>query len=284
MEKVGFGGGGQEPPSPGPPLNASRPIITLLSDFGTRDAYVGAMKGVILGLNPEVVLVDLSHEVPPQDVLAGAFVLAEAAPYFPPGTIHLAVVDPEVGTARRGLAARARGQYLVGPDNGLFSLAWQGAGDLRIFSLTNPGYFRPEVSATFQGRDVFAPVAGYLSLGVALEELGPAIPDPVSLPCPAPVFTPEAARGEIIYVDRFGNLVSNLKAAVLRDWLAGRPAHVRVGGLTLPGLARTYGEVPPGQFLALEGSHGFLEVAVNQASAAQGLEAGVGQPVEVVKP
>ncbi len=262
----------------------NRRIITLLTDFGTRDAYVGAMKGVILGLNPEVVLVDLSHEVPPQDVLAGAFVLAEAAPYFPPGTIHLAVVDPEVGTARRGLAARARGHYLVGPDNGLFSLAWQGAGDLSIVSLTNPGYFRPEVSATFHGRDVFAPVAGYLSLGVALEELGPAIPDPVSLPCPAPVFTPEAARGEIIYVDRFGNLVSNLKASALRDWLAGRPAHVRVGGLTLTGLARTYGEVPPGQFLALEGSHGFLEVAVNQASAAQGLEAGVGQPVEVVKP
>jgi hypothetical protein len=264
-------------------MHSSRPIITLLTDFGTRDAYVAAMKGVILGLNPEVVLVDLSHEVPSQDILAGAFVLAEAAPYFPPGTIHLAVVDPEVGTARRGLAARARGRYFVGPDNGLFHLAWQGAGDLEIVSLTNPAYFRPEVSATFHGRDVFAPVAAHLSLGVALGEFGPAIHDPVPLPCPAPGFAREAARGEIIYVDRFGNLVSNLKAAALRDWLAGRPAHVRVGGLTLTGLARTYGEVPPGQFLALEGSHGFLEVAVNQGSAAQGLKVAVGQPVEVVK-
>ena len=198
-----------------------RPIITLLTDFGTRDAYVASMKGVILGLNREAVLVDLAHDLPPQDVRAGALVLLGAAPYFPPGTIHLAVVDPGVGGPRRALAARCRGQFWVGPDNGLFHLIFSQEMELSIVSLENPQFFRPRVSATFHGRDIFAPVAAHLSRGADLAQLGPTVTDPVALDFPSPVFTPEVVRGEIIYADRFGNLVSNVRAEELRTWAAG---------------------------------------------------------------
>jgi S-adenosylmethionine hydrolase len=258
-------------------------IITLLTDFGTRDAYVASMKGVILGLNPQAVLVDLTHEIPPQDVRAGALVLAAAAPYFPPGTIHLAVVDPGVGSRRRALAARARGQFWVGPDNGLFHLIFTGQTGAEIVALKNPAFFRPQGSATFHGRDVFAPVAAHLSLGVNLAHLGPRISDPLWLHFPAPEFHPGKVRGEIIYVDRFGNLVTNLAAAELQDWLGGRTPRLQLGGLILRGLARTYVDVAPGEFLALVGSHGFLEVACNQDSAANRLGAGVGLVVEIWK-
>ncbi|MEW6387534.1 MAG: SAM-dependent chlorinase/fluorinase [Thermodesulfobacteriota bacterium] len=256
-------------------------IITLLTDFGTRDAYVASMKGVILGLNPQVRLVDLSHAVPPQDVRAGAFLLAAAAPYFPAQTIHLAVVDPGVGTPRRALAARCRGQYWVGPDNGLFHLIFIGATDLTRVSLENPAYFRPTVSATFQGRDLFAPVAAHLSLGVSLEQLGPPLTDPVTLPLPLPTFTPAAVHGEVIYVDHFGNLVTNLKMAEIKAWLAGESFSLHLGALTFKRLSRTYGEAGPGEFLALEGSHGYLEVACNQDNAARRLGAGLGLVVEI---
>ena len=193
-------------------------LITLLTDFGVRDEYVGCLKGVILGLNPRAVLVDLSHEVPPQDIRAGAFILAATAPFFPTGTIHLAVVDPGVGTSRRPLAARCRGQFWVGPDNGLFHLIFAGQGDLEIVSLENPAYFRPQVAATFHGRDLFAPVAAHLSLGVDLRQLGPTVTDPIRLPWPEPTFTAKIIRGEIIHVDRFGNLVSNIAAAGFHSW------------------------------------------------------------------
>jgi S-adenosyl-L-methionine hydrolase (adenosine-forming) len=255
-----------------------RPLITLLTDFGTRDAYVASMKGVILGLNPQAVLVDLTHEIPPQDIRAGALNLAAAAPYFPPDTIHLAVVDPGVGASRRALAARCRGQLWVGPDNGLFSLVFNQAAPV-IVSLENPRYFNPQVSATFHGRDIFAPVAAHLSLGVDLSRFGPKLTDPISLNLPAPHFTPEAVAGEIIYVDRFGNLISNIPAADLLDWLAARDLSLTLGSVALRGLARTYRDAAPGEFLALVGSHGFLEIACAEASAARRLNAGLGLPV-----
>ncbi|MDI6854350.1 MAG: SAM-dependent chlorinase/fluorinase, partial [Deltaproteobacteria bacterium] len=216
----------------------SRPIITLLTDFGCRDAYAAAMKGVILGINPQVCLVDLTHEIPPHDIAAAAFVLAEAAPFFPPETIHLAVVDPGVGSARRGLAARARGQFCIGPDNGLFHFLFQGAPDLAIFSLENPAYFLSEISATFHGRDIFAPVAAHLSRGLALEKLGPVVDDPVVLPVAEPVFGRDRAEGEIVYVDRFGNLVSNINWQRLSDWLNGSEVRLELGSLTLNRLSR----------------------------------------------
>jgi S-adenosylmethionine hydrolase len=261
----------------------TRPLITLLTDFGARDAYVASLKGVILGLNPAANLVDLSHEVPPQNVRAGALILAAAAPYFPPGTIHLAVVDPGVGSPRRALAAHCQEQFWVGPDNGLFHLIFRRAPVLTLVSLKNPAYFRPQVSATFHGRDIFAPVAAHLSLGVDLDRFGPRITDPVSLDFPEPEFAPEAIRGEIISVDRFGNLVSNVPAADLTAWLGQARLHLRLASLQLQGLARTYTDAAPGEFLALEGSHGLLEIACAMDNAARRLQAGVGLAVEIRK-
>ncbi len=256
-------------------------LITLLTDFGTRDEYAACLKGVILGLNRKAQVVDVTHEVPPQDVRTGAFVLAATAPYFPPGTINLAVVDPEVGTGRRGLAACGRGQFWVGPDNGLFHLIFAGQSDIEIVSLENPAYFLPQISPTFHGRDLFAPVAAHLSLGVALWRLGPVITDPVRLAWPEPIFTPELVSGEIIYVDRFGNLVSNIAAEAFRSWLKGENFRLGVGPLTLNRLHRTYGEAPAGTILAVAGSHGFLEIACVRGSAAARLQAGVGLPLEI---
>uniref|UniRef100_A0A7C3Z361 SAM-dependent chlorinase/fluorinase n=1 Tax=Desulfobacca acetoxidans TaxID=60893 RepID=A0A7C3Z361_9BACT len=263
----------------------TRPIITLLTDFGHQDPYVAAMKGVILSLNPEAILVDVTHAVPPQDIIAGAFLLGEAAPYFPAGTIHLAVVDPGVGTSRRGLAAKAGEQFWVGPDNGLFHLIFHRAAGLDMVSLENRDYFRESLSDTFHGRDIFAPVAAHLSLGTPLQAFGPPITDPIALPWPEPSFSPEAVRGEIVYVDGFGNLVTNIRGSELLPWLADTPHVIILGSLTLRGLVRTYGDVPPGNFLALIGSHGYLEIACAQGNAAQrlGLGAGKGRPLAVIK-
>jgi hypothetical protein len=261
--------------------SGSRAIITLLSDFGTKDEYVGCLKGVILGINPQATLVDLSHEVPPQDIRAGAFILAGAAPYFPPGTVHLAVVDPGVGAGRRALAARARGQYWVGPDNGLFHLAFSGQTDVEMVSLETPAYFLPQVSATFHGRDLFAPVAAHLSLGAALERLGPPLTDPVRLPWPEPVFAADVVRGEIIQVDSFGNLVSNIAADALFSWLNGKSFRLRVGAITLIGLRHTYAEAVPGELLVLVGSRGYLEIACARGNAAARLPGQVGLPLEI---
>ncbi len=261
----------------------TRPLITLLSDFGTKDPYVAVMKGVILSLQPNATLVDLTHEVPPQDIVAGAFILAEARPYFPPNTIHLAVVDPGVGTQRRALAARALGCLWVGPDNGLFHLVFQESDTIEIVSLENARYFRKAVSPTFQGRDIFAPVAAHLSLGTPLNAFGPAITDPAILPWPEPIFTPEAIRGEIVYVDGFGNLLSNIKGTDLMAWKGEKSFLVILGSLTLEGMSMTYGDVRAGQFLALIGSHGYLEIACAQGNAAKRLGVGRARSLAVVR-
>ncbi len=261
----------------------NRPIITLLTDFGTKDPYVAAMKGVILSRQPDVTLVDLTHEVPPQDIVAGAFILAEARPFFPAGTIHLAVVDPGVGTERRALAAQALGCFWVGPDNGLFHLIFQETDNLDIVSLENPRYFQDTVSPTFQGRDIFAPVAAHLSLGTGLADLGPSITDPAVLPWPRAVFAPEAVRGEIVYVDGFGNLLSNIRGKDLLAWGEEKSYLVILGSLTLEGLSRTYGDVQTGKFLALIGSHGYLEIACAQGNAARRLGVGRGRSLAVVR-
>jgi hypothetical protein len=261
----------------------TRPIITLLTDFGNQDPYAGIMKGVMLSLNPEAILVDLTHEVPPQNIIAGAFLLSEAAPYFPPGSIHLAVVDPGVGTPRRALAARAREQFWVGPDNGLFHLIFQESAALDLVSLENPDYFRESVSSTFQGRDIFAPVAAHLSLGTPLDAFGPPFTDPIALPWPQAEFTPKAVRGEVVHVDGFGNLVSNIKGSELLAWLGGESHTVILSSLTLPRLGRTYGEVAAGEFLALVGSHGYLEIACVQGNAARRLTVGTGRSLAVIR-
>jgi S-adenosyl-L-methionine hydrolase (adenosine-forming) len=257
------------------------PIITLLTDFGQQDAYVGILKGVILTINPDVRLVDLSHEVPPQEILSAAFMLRSAWGYFPPGSIHLAVVDPGVGSRRRAMAAACGEQFLVGPDNGLFSLIFAEPGPHTLINLENPRYFLPRVSTTFHGRDIFAPVAAHLSLGVPLTDLGPALSDPVRLDWPIPKFGEKEITGQIVACDRFGNLISNIPFEKLESWLQGGSAKFRIHKQEISDLAATYSEVLPGTLLALGGSHGYLEIACRQDSAARVLGAGVGDQIGV---
>src|SRR5919199_222420 len=212
-----------------------RRIITLLTDFGVADAYVGVMKGVILGIAPEVTAVDLCHEVPPQDVRAGAFLLMAAYAYFPAGTIHLAVVDPGVGTERQIVAVRAGEHYFVGPDNGLLRWAVDRAGGAAaIVAVENPEYRLSQVSTTFHGRDMMAPAAAHLARGVPLEALGPAVPRLAGEPFPEPQRRGNALAGRVIYVDRYGNCITNLPSPALRNGAASVPEKVEVAGRRLP--------------------------------------------------
>lgn len=240
-------------------------LVTLTTDMGLADGYVGAMKGVVMEINPIARLVDVAHDVPPGDVIHGAFVVATAAPFFPQGTVHVGVVDPEVGSAdRRPIAIEVAGQYLVGPDNGLFSLLL--SGDCRVVELTSREFRLPEVSATFHGRDVFAPAAAHLSLGAPLENLGPEVFDPVLLDLLRVKEEGDELHGSIVHIDRYGNLITNIRPSCLK----GRSvAEVRVGELRVTGLKRSYCEVSCGEPLALWGSSGYLEVAVNRGRASE---------------
>jgi S-adenosylmethionine hydrolase len=264
-------------------------IVGLLSDFGHADHYVGAMKGAVLAACPEATLVDLVHDVPAHDVRAGALALEAAYRAFPGRSVFVAVVDPGVGSSRRGLAVSAGGYFFVGPDNGLLSLvagAHQGA---RTRALTNAGLFRYEVSALFHGRDVFAPVAGHLARGGAFEEVGPLVEDMVVLRLPALERRgPGEWAGEVLHVDHFGNLVTNVSAAdleaVAREAAAGLDELlVSIAGAIVP-VARVYADVAVGEPCALVGSGGRLEVAVNQGSAAREMGAGRGSPVRLFLP
>jgi S-adenosylmethionine hydrolase len=263
--------------------------VTLLTDFGTVDGFVGAMKGVILSLAPDARLVDLGHELPPHDVRAGAWALREAAPYFPPGTIHVAVVDPGVGSARRPLLLRAAGQLLVGPDNGLLSLAARRCGGAcEGWVLDASELHRPQPSATFHGRDIFAAVAGHLARGLAPERAGTPAREWIELAAPRAVRRADGSwRGCVVHVDRFGNLITNLEAAELA---AASPAGgwcVALAGAAagracraLGPLRTTFADVAPGEWLAYLGSSGLLEIAVREGSASAS-GAGLGAEVEV---
>jgi len=259
---------------------AGPPLITLLTDFGSRDAYAGIMKGVIAGIAPAARVVDLTHEVPPQDVRAGAWLLRTAFRHFPPGTVHVAVVDPGVGTARRGIAAGAGGWRFVAPDNGVLSWALDICGDARVVELREPRWFRADVSHTFHGRDVFAPVAAHLASGVPLEALGPPVADPVRIPFPTPDVRERAIVAEVVHVDRFGNCVTALDRATFDAWAAGDEARVEVAARTLA-LRSTYGEGAAGEALALFESNGYLEVAVRDGSAARAFGLAPGATVTV---
>ena len=271
------------------------PIITLTTDFGLADPYVAAMKGVILSLNAAATIVDITHEVRPQQVAQAAFLLAQALPYFPPGTIHVVVVDPGVGTARQALALATPEMLLVGPDNGVLSAALpeetrrralpgpdpRGVGlpeGYRAVALRRRRYMRRPVSATFHGRDVFAPAAAHLSLGVGLEALGPAVRRIRALPPFRAHRRPDGAlEGRVLHVDHFGNLVTDVRA---EDLPAGR-VEVTIGGQRIEGLARTYEEGP--DLKALVGSAGYLEVACRGGSAAYRLAVDVGAPALVTE-
>lgn len=255
-------------------------IITLTTDFGTADGYVGAMKGVILGIHPETVLVDLSHEIEPQNVRQAAFVLHVAAPYFPPGTIHLAVVDPGVGSPRRAIAVQTPRAILVGPDNGLFSffLVEQPGVSPVIVHLSRPEYWLPAPSHTFHGRDIFAPVAAHLARGVPLTDLGDPIADPVIFPIPQPKMQPDGSLiAHVLHIDRFGNLITNVRAAGPMAPLLGLETVIEMAGRRIVGVHQTYSNVPIGELVAYLGSSGYLEIAIRQGNAAAVLGVETGQ-------
>ncbi len=255
-------------------------IITLTTDFGTADPYVAAMKGVILSIAPAAYLVDVTHEIPPQDVWRGAYVMDTSTRYFPEQSIHVGVIDPGVGTERRAVVVRTERAYYVAPDNGLLTPILQREYPLEAVVLDNPTYWRQHVSHTFHGRDVFAPVAAYLARGVPLSALGTPI-DPeslVRLDWPAPR-VPEAGRveGIVVHIDRFGNIVTNIPAQLLEG-----PAEAwrfRVDGQVLQGLKRAYAEVERGEPLALIGSNQTVEFSLREGNAAQAWDVRVGDNV-----
>ena len=256
--------------------------IALMTDFGPRDPFVGIMKGVILGINSSATIVDLCHELKPGDVRAAAFALAMAFPYLPEGTIFTVVVDPGVGAGRRGIAAEIDGRVFVGPDNGLLSWVLKNQAVRRAVKLENAEFFLSEVSDTFHGRDVFAPVAAHLSKGMPLETLGPAIEDLVTFPIPEVVVGDRSLQGEVVYIDLFGNLLTNITRREFEGWrkkLSGETLKIHLGSVEIQGISRTYGDVPPGHIAAVFGSAGVLEVAVNGDDAAEMLGASIGSHV-----
>ncbi|RME01937.1 MAG: hypothetical protein D6812_07150, partial [Deltaproteobacteria bacterium] len=220
------------------------PLVTLATDFGERDGYVGAMKGVILQRCPHAQVIDITHAIPPQNVDFGAFILRTYVPFYPAGTIHVVVVDPGVGSTRRGIVVESEGQYFVGPDNGLFSFVLAG-GKSHVFSLTNRAYFREGVSQTFHGRDIFSSVAGYLAAGTPVTDFGPSIDHPVVLPHPVPRIEGDRIHGEVIHVDHFGNLITNIShediASIARP---GANFRLTILGRRLDMLHTCYADVP----------------------------------------
>ncbi|HEY1377922.1 MAG TPA: SAM-dependent chlorinase/fluorinase [Gemmataceae bacterium] len=252
-------------------------VVTLTTDFGDGSSYVAAMKGALLAVNPAARLLDLTHRLPPQDLTAAAYFLADALPWFPPGTVHVVVVDPGVGTDRAALCVEWNGQVILVPDNGCWTALLR-AGDPPppVYRLENRRFWQPDVSATFHGRDIFAPAAGHLTLGVKPAELGPPVAEWVRLTLPQPEITAGGVRGVVVIVDSFGNLVTNIPAAAMPPG-----ARVQIGGQPVPRRVRTYGDAEPGALVALIGSSGRLEVAVVNGSAAARLGFGTGTPVEV---
>jgi hypothetical protein len=262
-----------------------RPIVALLTDFGNRDHYVGAVKGAVLAACPDAQLVDLVHDISPHDVLEGAFSLDACYRAFPAGTVFVAVVDPGVGSGRRGLGVEAGGYAFVGPDNGIFTFVLAANPGARVHCLANAGLFRYEVSPTFHARDVFGPVAGHLARGLPLDHVGPPVEHPVLLPTDTLRRAGDEWETTVLHVDRFGNLTTHLRSEELQRLLervGGDTTQVVlvVEGFVLP-LARTYCDVPEGDACGLVGSSGRLEVAVNRGSATRLLGAGKGAPVRI---
>ncbi|MCU0579152.1 MAG: SAM-dependent chlorinase/fluorinase [Desulfobacterota bacterium] len=245
------------------------PVITLSTDFGWDDPYVGIMKGVILGINPRASLVDITHGLSPQRLPEAAFKLAAIADYFPQGTIHLAVVDPGVGSDRRPLLVQTKGRYWIGPDNGLFTRVLQVQREAKVFHLSNFRFFLKPISNTFHGRDIFAPAAAHISRGLSPSALGKRITDPLLLDWPEPSFQKGTLPGQVIYADRFGNLITDLSRGIIGKYFRGNEITVRIGSRVIRGIQKNYTPQKPGRLLALFVSSGFLEIARSLGSAAE---------------
>jgi len=264
----------------------SKPVITLTTDFGQADAYVGTMKGVILGICTGAALVDISHEIRPQALRQAAYLLSTAVTYFPAGTVHLVVVDPGVGSERQPIAVQTARACYVAPDNGLLDLALAQDPARKAVRIRVAGshFVRPEISATFHGRDIFAPVAAHLACGATLDQIGDDIPTAglVSLPH----LRPQAGTGgdwlgEVLHVDRFGNLITNIQYPASKNPAPNPDLSLHVGQIRVTGLSRTFADVEPGGLLAYVGSSGYLEIAEREGHAAARLAVGVGDPVRV---
>lgn len=258
-----------------------RRIITLTTDFGLQDYYVSAMKAVILGIAPEARLVDISHDIPSQDIMAGSWVLKNSAMLFPPGTVHAIVVDPGVGTGRKGVALEVNDRFFVGPDNGIFSLI-TGDRDFRAVYLSNADYWRDEVSNTFHGRDIFAPVAAHLAAGVPLEEFGEEAGELVNYRWAEPIADKDGLQGWVIHIDKFGNLVTNLPHSLIEEVAGGRNVKIYVGNTILDEIVETFGAVEDGEPAALIGSSGMLEIGINKGDAGEMLGVQKGAQISVV--
>jgi S-adenosylmethionine hydrolase len=255
-------------------------IITLTTDFGDDSPYVAAMKGVILALNPAARLVDLSHQIPPQDVTHSAFFLPACVPLFPAGTIHVIVIDPGVGTDRALLYVEIGGQRLLVPDNGCWTTLIGDQAPI-VIRLEEQRFWRQPVSHTFHGRDILAPVAGHLSLGADPHLLGPAVSEWVRWEEPRPSVKPNELVGEVVFVDHFGNLISNIPGDAFRA-LATRPVRISIGGQEVRRRVDSYAQAKPGELVALISSSGRLEIAVVNGNAARHVQAKVGTPIQVV--
>ncbi|MFQ6086889.1 MAG: S-adenosyl-l-methionine hydroxide adenosyltransferase family protein [Candidatus Bathyarchaeia archaeon] len=259
-------------------------VISLLSDFGLKDPYVAEMKAVALSICPEAHIVDISHEIEKFNIRMGAFVLASAAPYFPKGTIHVAVVDPGVGTRRRPILVVTKRAYYVGPDNGLLVLSAQRQGISHVYHVTNKRYMLPQVSRTFHGRDIFAPTAAHLAKSHAPSEFGPEINDYLVPEFAEPCLSKNALLGEVLHIDDFGNVITNVSMKELEKIGIEEGGTFRLklkeDTITLK-LCMAYGEVEARQPLAIIGSHGFLEISVNQGNAAKRFKVEIGETVQV---
>lgn len=258
----------------------SSSIITITTDFGLQDHYVSAMKAVILGIKPDARLVDVSHEIPPQDVMAGAWVVRNSSMLFPPGTVHLVVVDPGVGTDRRPVALRIKDQFFVGPDNGIFSLIGEDF-EYEAVVLENKTYWREDTSTTFHGRDIFAPVAAHISKGTDLARLGSKLDEVVTYRWAIPISDKDGIQGWIVHIDRFGNLISNIPAELIKETIGDSGFRIYVGNTILNSIATTFGSVHDGEPVAYIGSSGKLEIAINKGNAKEMLSVEKGAQISI---
>ena len=255
-------------------------LITLTTDFGQKDSFVGIMKGVIAGINPQAHIIDISHGIPPQDILAGALTLRHAVRYFPRGSIHVAVIDPGVGSARRPLLIEWDGNYFIGPDNGVLSLAVENIEPTHIVHLSNPVYHLKRTGTTFHGRDIFAPAAAHLSVGVSPMALGEALGNFVKLALPEVARQDRSIEGEIVYIDSFGNLFTNIREHDLTG-LPRNKLDIVVRSVTIRGLSQNYASAGVGEFLAVINSWDMLEIAAYKDNAQKRIGAKIGDRVEI---
>lgn len=258
----------------------SSSVITLLTDFGQRDGFVGTMKGVILGICPEAKIVDISHEIEPQNIDAAAFVLNNSHKYFPSGTIHVVVIDPGVGSTRRIVCVSAFEHLFLAPDNGVLKYVYHEYPEAEIVEVSNKKYFLPEISQTFHGRDIFAPVAAYLAQGGDFRDLGPPVTDYEKGRLPELTESPQSIQGEVVYIDHFGNLISNIPFESLEKY-NNKDIQIQLKNWTIKGLSNSYTEGNKNKPIGLIGSSGFLEISVNFGNAKELLKCTEGDKIRV---